>query len=206
MSHEVYLSLGSNLGDREANLHEAINLLQQRAGEVLRTSSFLETEPWGFQSPNRFLNAAVCLLTDLTPHQLLAVTQQIERDLGRTAKTRSRAYADRPIDIDILLYDDIQISTPELTIPHPLMHKRDFVMIPLKEVWAPYNPPAGDRGERLIVERKRKKENKRKKKREIIREKSGPTPQVSPPFTGGAGGGSLNPKLYESSSPRKRRS
>ena len=147
MSHEVYLSLGSNLGDREANLHEAINLLQQRAGEVLRTSSFLGTEPWGFQSPNRFLNAAVCLLTDLTPHQLLTVTQQIERDLGRTAKTRSRAYADRPIDIDILLYDDIQLSTPELTIPHPLMHKRDFVMIPLKEVKAPYNPQRGIGGE-----------------------------------------------------------
>ena len=147
MSHEVYLSLGSNLGDREATLHEAINHLQQRAGEVLRTSSFLETEPWGFQSPNRFLNAAVCLLTDLTPHQLLTVTQQIERDLGRTAKTRSRAYADRPIDIDILLYYDIQLSTPELTIPHPLMHKRDFVMIPLKEVKAPYNPPRGIGGE-----------------------------------------------------------
>ena len=164
MSHEVYLSLGSNLGDREANLHEAINLLQQRAGEVLRTSSFLETEPWGFQSPNRFLNAAVCLLTDLTPHQLLTVTQQIERDLGRTAKTRSRAYADRPIDIDILLYDDIQISTPELTIPHPLMHKRDFVMIPLKEVKAPYNPPAGDRGRDELLSASEKKRTKEKRK------------------------------------------
>ena len=166
MSHEVYLSLGSNLGDREATLHEAINHLQQRAGEVLRTSSFLETEPWGFQSPNRFLNAAVCLLTDLTPHQLLTVTQQIERDLGRTAKTRSRAYADRPIDIDILLYDDIQLSTPELTIPHPLMHKRDFVMIPLKEVKAPYNPPAGDRGrdELLSASEKKRTKEKRKKK------------------------------------------
>ena len=164
MSHEVYLSLGSNLGDREATLHEAINLLQQRAGEVLRTSSFLETEPWGFQSPNRFLNAAVCLLTDLTPHQLLTVTQQIERDLGRTAKTRSRAYADRPIDIDILLYDDIQLSTPELTIPHPLMHKRDFVMIPLKEVKAPYNPPAGDRGRDELLSASEKKRTKEKRK------------------------------------------
>ena len=164
MSHEVYLSLGSNLGDREATLHEAINLLQQRAGEVLRTSSFLETDPWGFQSPNRFLNAAVCLLTDLTPHQLLAVTQQIERDLGRTAKTRSRAYADRPIDIDILLYDDIQLSTPELTIPHPLMHKRDFVMIPLKEVKAPYNPPAGDRGRDELLSASEKKRTKEKRK------------------------------------------
>jgi 2-amino-4-hydroxy-6-hydroxymethyldihydropteridine diphosphokinase len=164
MSHEVYLSLGSNLGDREATLHEAINLLQQRAGEVLRTSSFLETEPWGFQSPNRFLNAAVCLLTDLTPHQLLTVTQQIERDLGRTAKPRSRAYEDRPIDIDILLYDDIQLSTPELTIPHPLMHKRDFVMIPLKEVKAPYNPPAGDRGRDELLSASEKKRTKEKRK------------------------------------------
>jgi 2-amino-4-hydroxy-6-hydroxymethyldihydropteridine diphosphokinase len=157
-SHEVYLGLGSNLGDGRANLERAISLIDERVGPVTRRSSFLTSEPWGFQSSHLFTNAVVLCVTECSPREVLRLTQQIERDLGRTAKTRSRAYADRPIDIDILLYDDIQLSTPELTIPHPLMHKRDFVMIPLKEVKAPYNPPAGDRGrDELLSEGEKKR-------------------------------------------------
>ncbi|MCR5820436.1 MAG: phosphoribosylamine--glycine ligase [Bacteroidaceae bacterium] len=134
MAHKVYLSLGSNLGNRRNALQHAVELLQQRAGTLVAKSSFIETEPWGYESDNKFLNAAVCIATDLTPPQLLTVTQQIERDMGREAKTRLGVYADRIIDIDILLYDDMHISTPELTIPHPLMHERDFVMAPLSEI------------------------------------------------------------------------
>ena len=133
MNHEVYLGLGSNLGDRERLLHEAIRLIGERVGKVVRQSSFIETEPWGFQSANRFLNAAVCCATSLTPREVLTVTQQIERDMGRTAKT-SGAYQDRVIDIDILLYDDVTVDEPDLKIPHPLMNERDFVMIPLNEI------------------------------------------------------------------------
>lgn len=132
--HTVYLSLGTNLGDKEANINRAIEKINDSVGTVLRTSSFIETEPWGFDSSNTFLNAALCVETNLSPGQLLNVTQLIEREMGRTHKSVNRVYHDRLIDIDILLYDDITISTPALTIPHPLMQERDFVMIPLREI------------------------------------------------------------------------
>ena len=137
--HEVYLGLGSNLGDREAVLLQAIDLIDERVGQVLRRSSFIETEPWGFESANRFLNAAVCCETTLTPRELLQATQQIERDLGKrkrhaTKRQKEINYQDRPIDIDILLYDDLIVDEPDLKIPHPLMHQREFVMRPLNEI------------------------------------------------------------------------
>lgn len=132
--HTVYLSLGSNLGDREATMRRAIGLLNERAGSVDRQSSFIETEPWGFESTNKFLNMCVRLLTTLSPEQLLMATKQIERELGRTQKSVNGQYHDRPIDIDILMYDDLQLSTPDLTLPHPHMQERDFVMVPLREI------------------------------------------------------------------------
>ena len=132
--HTVYLSLGSNLGDREATMRRAIGLLNERAGSVDRQSSFIETEPWGFESTNKFLNMCVRLLTTLSPEQLLMATKQIERELGRTQKSVNGQYHDRPIDIDILMYDDLQLSTPDLTLPHPHMQEREFVMIPLREI------------------------------------------------------------------------
>ncbi len=131
--HAVYLGLGSNLGDREHHLLTAIRLIDERVGQVARQSTFIETEPWGFESDNRFLNAVVLCLTDKSPREVLRLTQQIERDLGRNKKTDLH-YADRPIDIDILLYDDIHLDEPDLKIPHPLMQQRDFVMIPLREI------------------------------------------------------------------------
>lgn len=131
--HTIYLSLGTNLGDKEQNLLSAITEIGRRIGPVRAQSAFLPTEPWGFESENTFLNAAVCVETALSPLALLDETQQIERDMGRTQKT-TVTYHDRIIDIDILLYDDLHISTPRLTIPHPLMYKRDFVLIPLREI------------------------------------------------------------------------
>ena len=161
------MSLGSNLGDREQQLKQAIRFIDERIGEVVRQSSFIETEPWGFQSDHRFLNAAICCLTDKTPREVLQLTQQIERDLGKTKAHATRlapqssalspqpssitpqpsslspqpSYYDRPIDIDILLYDDWKVSEPDLKIPHPLMHQRDFVMIPLKEIMTEQTNP-----------------------------------------------------------------
>ena len=88
--HEVYLSLGSNLGDREQQLKQAIRFIDERIGEVVRQSSFIETEPWGFQSDHRFLNAAICCLTGKTPREVLQLTQQIERDLGKTKAHATR--------------------------------------------------------------------------------------------------------------------
>lgn len=133
--HQVFLGLGSNLGDRQANIQQAIDLISERVGEVIRRSSLIESEPWGFESENKFLNGVVLCETTLTPRQLLRKTQKIERDLGRQKKTsKSHFYSDRPIDIDILLYDDLTVDEPDLKIPHPLMQERDFVMIPLQEL------------------------------------------------------------------------
>ena len=133
---KLYLSLGSNLGDRAENLRRAIALIDERVGTVQRVSSFIETEPWGFQSEHPFLNAACLVLTTLSPEECLEATQQIERELGRKKKSRNGIYHDRPIDIDLLMYDDLKLSTPRLTLPHPRMQERDFVMIPLREIMA----------------------------------------------------------------------
>ncbi|MBQ9170635.1 MAG: 2-amino-4-hydroxy-6-hydroxymethyldihydropteridine diphosphokinase [Bacteroidaceae bacterium] len=134
MNYELYLSLGSNLGDREDMLHRAIALIDERVGMVQRVSTFIETEPWGFQSKHPFLNAAVMVRTTLSPIECLDRTQQIERELGRKKKSKGGVYHDRPIDIDLLLYGDLHLSTPRLTLPHPHMQERDFVMIPLREI------------------------------------------------------------------------
>ena len=137
----MYLGLGSNLGDCEANIREAIRLIGERVGRVIRQSTLIETEPWGFESENKFLNGVILCETTLTPRQLLKTTQRIERALGRKKKStvsclQTPNYSDRPIDIDILLFDDLTIDEPDLKIPHPLMHERDFVMIPLKEIFS----------------------------------------------------------------------
>jgi 2-amino-4-hydroxy-6-hydroxymethyldihydropteridine diphosphokinase len=130
----VYLGLGTNLGNKEANLRTAIHKLQERIGKQVSLSSFYETAPWGFESDHSFLNAAIGLETSLSPIEILHITQEIEKELGRTKKSVNGSYSDRLIDIDILLYDTLVLQTPELTIPHPLMTERDFVMNPLIEI------------------------------------------------------------------------
>lgn len=130
----VYLGLGTNLGDKEANLRTAIYKLQERIGKQVSLSSFYETAPWGFESNHSFLNAAIGLETSLSPIEILHITQEIEKELGRTKKSVNGSYSDRLIDIDILLYDTLVLQTPELTIPHPLMTEREFVMNPLIEI------------------------------------------------------------------------
>lgn len=132
----AYLGLGTNIGNKRRNLITAAALLAERAGDVLALSGFYQTEPWGFRSENLFLNAAVTLETELTPADLLHVTQQIEREMGRTQKSAG-SYQDRIIDLDILLYGDRVLETPELVLPHPLMHERKFVLEPLAEI-APF--------------------------------------------------------------------
>ena len=139
--HQVYLGLGTNLGDKEANLKLAVEEIRKRVGEVTSLSAFHASEPWGFESENSFLNAVCCVRTELSPVGVLRSTQEIERLLGRLKKSVHGIYSDRIIDIDILLYDDLCMDTPELTIPHPLMWERDFVMIPLREI-APERMPS----------------------------------------------------------------
>lgn len=136
---KVYISLGTNLGDKEQNLRNAVQKIEEQIGKVVSLSAFYMTAPWGFTSENSFLNAAACVQTDLSPLDVLQETQKIERELGRTKKSVNGAYSDRLIDIDLLLYEDLIISVTspagaELNLPHPLMAERGFVMKPLAEI------------------------------------------------------------------------
>lgn len=122
------------MGDRQKNLSSALKLIDLEVGTVVSESDIMETEPWEFESSNRFLNMVIKVETDLQPVEVLHVTQEIERKLGRLEKSVNGQYHDRPIDIDLLMYDNITMSTPELTLPHPLMRQRKFVMEPLAQI------------------------------------------------------------------------
>jgi len=130
MPHLVYLSLGSNIGDREAHLREAIRRLES-AGKLRSVSSIYETEPVEFTDQPQFLNCAVALETSSTPEQLMLQLLTIEKAMGRQ---RIQKKGPRTIDLDILLFEDEVIATPVLTIPHPAMQYRRFVLEPLAEV------------------------------------------------------------------------
>lgn len=130
MRKTVYLSLGSNIGDRATRLHEAIERLGT-LGEVVKVSSFYDTEPVEFTRQEWFLNCAVALETEKLPKQLLAAVLRIEREMGRR---RTIAKGPRVIDIDVLLFGSCVIDTPQLSVPHPAMHERRFVLEPLAEI------------------------------------------------------------------------
>lgn len=134
----IYFGIGTNLGDREANLRTALRLLDERVGEQLACSSAYRSAPQGFSSDNEFANIAVAYLTSHSLENLLLITQQIEREMGRTEKSINGIYHDRVIDIDLLKATHhsslITHHSSNLTLPHPRMQERDFVMIPLKEV------------------------------------------------------------------------
>lgn len=130
----VFFSLGSNLGDKKALVDEAVSSINKKVGKVISRSSFYETEPWGFQSEHSFYNICCCCETTLSPLEVLTVTQGIEKEMGRKKKSVHKHYQDRCIDIDLLFCDDAVIDTERLTIPHPLLQKRLFVLEPLNEI------------------------------------------------------------------------
>ena len=130
----LYLSIGTNLGNRQSNLDTALTLIGQDIGTVKAFSKVIETEPWGYESDNRFLNMVMKVETMLTPQQALSATRSIERTMGRKEKSSNGKYKDRIIDIDLLMYDDLITDSPELTLPHKLMHKRRFVLEPLAQI------------------------------------------------------------------------
>lgn len=136
----AYLGIGTNLGDKENNIRQAVALIEEQIGKATAVSSFYESEPWGFVSDHRFINIALIVETSLSPEQLLEKTQEIERELGRKNKT-TNGYTDRIIDIDILLYDDLIADCEKLKIPHPLLQERDFAVIPLTEIAPDYRHP-----------------------------------------------------------------
>ncbi len=147
---DVYLSIGTNLGDKEANIRTCVRLLEEKVGRVVCCSSLFRSAPVGFESKNDFVNAAIHVQTELSPLDLLAATEGIEREMGRMQKSEWQVtdgekhlkHFDRIIDIDILYYEDLSTTFCDnsgkeiLILPHPRMHERDFVMVPLNEIFA----------------------------------------------------------------------
>ena len=129
--HTAYVALGSNLGDKEANLRKALELLQERGVEIVKTSTFISTEPYGVTDQPQFLNGVCEVRTSLVPLALLHTLLEIEQEMGRV---RLRHWGERNIDLDLLLYEDVVMDTGELKLPHPDMQNRDFVLLPLAEI------------------------------------------------------------------------
>ena len=151
--YNIYLGLGTNQGNKKENLKRAIELLSLALGKYNSLSSFIETEPWGFESQNLFCNCVVEYTTALSPLELLDITESREKELGRTTKSSNGIYHDRIIDIDILLYGNEIISNDRLTIPHSLMHQRHFVLEPLAEISANIiHPTSGKKIAQLLKE------------------------------------------------------
>lgn len=129
--HTAYIALGSNLGDKEENLRRALELLEEHGVEVVKVSTFICTEPYGVTDQPQFLNAVCQVRTSLEPLALLHTLLGIEQEMGRV---RLRHWGERNIDLDLLLYEDVVMDTPELKLPHPDMQNRDFVLLPLFEI------------------------------------------------------------------------
>ena len=146
--HTAVLLIGGNQGNRYELLQQTLRRIGERIGIVRHTSSFYETAPWGFTSAQDFLNMAVVIDTDLSPTELLAASQSIELEMGRIRKDalplsplQPRTYSDRPMDIDLIFYDSTVLNTPQLTIPHPHLQQRQFVLQPLNEIIPDYIHP-----------------------------------------------------------------
>lgn len=132
--HNVYIGLGSNLGNKETNMRLALDNIEERIGKIIACSAFYVTAPVGFESQNQFLNAVCQVQTKLDALQILQITQIIEKEMGRKTKSINKAYTDRIIDIDLLLFDNDIIEYPHLILPHPHLHQRAFVINPLAEI------------------------------------------------------------------------
>lgn len=133
----AHINIGSNLGNREQNISRAAEMLRPLATCDFRLSDSIESEPWGFDSENRFINAGASFETDLSPDELLAATQRIEREISGGQpdhRNPDGSYADRIVDLDIIFYGDLAVKSTSLTLPHPRFSQRDFVMRPLAQI------------------------------------------------------------------------
>ncbi|MFI3239013.1 MAG: 2-amino-4-hydroxy-6-hydroxymethyldihydropteridine diphosphokinase [Bacteroidales bacterium] len=134
----IYLNIGTNLGDKATNLYKAIMLIEHSLQCECTLSDTIESEPWGYESTNTFLNIGVALNANITPEELLDKIHQIEQHMGSTThRNESGEYIDRLIDIDIIAIDNMVINTPQLKIPHPELSHRPFVYLPLKQLATP---------------------------------------------------------------------
>lgn len=133
-THTVFFSLGSNLGDKQKNIEEAYKKIEKRIGNIVSKSAFYVTQPVGFTSENEFVNSVCEAITHLSAREVLLESQRIEKELGRENKSQNCTYEDRVIDIDILLFGGLIMEEPDLIIPHPRFHSRDFVLTPFAEI------------------------------------------------------------------------
>lgn len=168
---KVVLLLGSNLGNRKNFLDKAIELIKSEVGLISKASSIYESEPWGFNSNNLFLNQVIIIESTYQPQTILKKLQQIEKELGK--KIKSPTYQNRTIDIDILFYDEMQMESENLKIPHPRLHLRQFTMIPLVEIAGDYIHPV--LGQRLDILATNSTDNKTVKVFEYVKPALTPT-------------------------------
>jgi 2-amino-4-hydroxy-6-hydroxymethyldihydropteridine diphosphokinase len=147
----VYLGIGSNIGKREDNCLRAISLLRENGLKITKRSGMHETEPWGVKDQPRFINMAVEAETDVSPRDLLLLLKKTERDMGRLP---GKKWGPRVIDIDLLMYDNLQMNEAGLTVPHPLMHEREFVLLPLSEIAPEKVHPVLHKTIRALLDRK----------------------------------------------------
>ena len=142
--------IGSNQGQRELTISQSIKMLAERCGKVFLLSSLYETEPWGFIAEQNFLNQVVALDTEMNPYVLLRELLMIEKELGRK-RHDVEGYESRPIDLDILYYDDMIINDDDLILPHPRLHKRRFALMPLCDIAADFIHPVFKRSNRELL-------------------------------------------------------
>ena len=142
MPHTAYLNIGSNIGDRQAQIDLAVVRIEQLCNGIARRSDVIETPAWGFESKSLFLNIGIAIETDLSPEDLLKGLQAIEKSISPAShRDENGNYVDRAIDIDIIAIDDLIIDTPNLIVPHPRMHLRNFVLIPMKQIAPEWKNP-----------------------------------------------------------------
>ena len=154
----VYLGLGTNIGDKKKNITDATIIIGSVMGNLRILSSLYETEPWGYESPNTFLNAVIQIETEIEPQKCLDIAKAIEREMGRVHT--KEGYEDRIIDIDILFYDDTIYHSGNLTIPHPLIEKRDFVLRPMAEIAPDFRHPISGKTMKNLLHELNKKSEK----------------------------------------------
>lgn len=130
----LILSLGSNLGDREQQIHSTLKKIEERIGKIISISALYHSAPVGFESPHQFVNCVCEVSSKLDIYTIFAITQMIEKEMGRAQKSVDGRYSDRVMDIDLIMAGDLVIDTQELTLPHPRFHQRDFVLRPLCEI------------------------------------------------------------------------
>ena len=130
--HQVFLGTGGNTGNKQENFDKVYTFIKNELGDIIQPSSVYETSPWGFESKDNFWNQVLSIETTLSPEELLLKIAEIETSFGRNRE--NEGYSSREMDIDILYFDDEIINTEKLTIPHPLLHKRLFVLVPLAEI------------------------------------------------------------------------